>query len=99
MPRTMLTDQSWLFLLNAMKNTGRIYDKPEHRMTFEGILYRMRTGIPWRDLPTYFGDWSAIYRRFNLWSKKGILNNLFKTLTRCADFEWVFADGSIVRSH
>lgn len=99
MPRTMLTDQSWSFLLNVMKNTGRIYDKPEHRMTFEGILYRMRTGVPWRDLPTDFGDWSAIYRRFNLWSKKGILNNLFNALTRHADFEWVFADGSIVRSH
>ena len=99
MPRTMLTDQSWLFLLNTMKNTGRIYDKSEHRMTFEGILYRMRTGIPWRDLPTHFGDWSAIYRRFNLWSKKGILSCLFNALTRHADFEWIFADGSIVRSH
>ena len=38
-----------------MKSTGRICDKTEHRMTFEGILYRMRTGIPWRDLPSEFG--------------------------------------------
>jgi hypothetical protein len=29
-----------------MKSTGRIYNKPEHRNTFEGILYRLRTGIP-----------------------------------------------------
>ena len=54
----------------------RVYDKPEHRNTMEGILYRMRTGCPWRDVPESFGDWSAIYRRFNLWSKKGILMRL-----------------------
>ena len=43
MPRTMLTDIRWELLLQVMKSTGRIYDKTEHRMTFEGILYRMRT--------------------------------------------------------
>ncbi|WP_141671777.1 transposase, partial [Gilliamella sp. Imp1-1] len=51
MPRTMLTDKRWEKLLQIMKNTGRVYNKSEHRMTFEGILFRMRTGIPWRDLP------------------------------------------------
>ena len=56
MPRTMLTDIRWELLLQVMKSTGRIYDKTEHRMTFEGILYRMRTGIPWRDLPSEFGS-------------------------------------------
>ena len=99
MPRTMLTDKSWCFLLQKMKNTGRIYDKPEHRMTVEGILYRLRTGIPWRDLPPEFGDWSTVYRRFNLWSRKEILTHLFNELTKHADFEWVFADGSVVRAH
>ena len=99
MPRTILTDIRWELLLQVMKSTGRIYDKTEHRMTFEGILYRMRTGIPWRDLPSEFGEWSTVYRRFNLWSKKGILDKLFKSLSSMADFEWVFLDGSIVRAH
>ncbi|CAH0528782.1 transposase [Vibrio hippocampi] len=99
MPRTMLTDIRWDLLLQVMKSTGRVYDKTEHRMTFEGILYRMRTGIPWRDLPTEFGEWSTVYRRFNLWSKKGVLDKLFKSLSSMADFEWVFLDGSIVRAH
>ncbi|WP_164834017.1 transposase, partial [Salinivibrio socompensis] len=48
MPRLMLTDKRWQKLLQVMKNTGRIYNKSEHRMTFEGILYRLRTGVPWR---------------------------------------------------
>ncbi len=69
MPRTMLTDIRWELLLQVMKSTGRIYDKTE---------YRMRTGIPWRDLPSEFGEWSTVYRRFNLWSKKGVLDKLIK---------------------
>ena len=55
MPRTMLSDEEWSKLYSIMLETGRIYKKPEHRMTVEGILYRMRTGVPWRDLPDYFG--------------------------------------------
>ena len=70
-------------------------------MTFEGILYRLRTGIPWRDLPPEFGDWSVVYRRFNLWLKKGILNLLFNELAKMADYEWVSADVLLIkfRSH
>lgn len=40
----------------------------------------MRTGCPWRDVPEWFGDWSVIYRRFNLWSKKSILMRIFRAL-------------------
>ncbi|ELF5344629.1 IS5 family transposase [Vibrio metschnikovii] len=99
MPRLMLTDKRWQKLLQVMQNTGRIYNKSEHRMTFEGILYRVRTGVPWRDLPKEFGDWNTVYRRFNLWSKKGLLDILFKELSKLSDYDWVFADGSIVKAH
>ena len=99
MPRTMLTDAHWEKLLRLMLYSGRVYNKPEHRLTFEGILYRMRVGCPWRDIPDYFGDWSAIYRRFNLWSKKGIMIQLFNTLKQLCDMEWEFIDGSIVKIH
>ncbi len=64
--RLILTDRRWQKLLQVMKNTGRIYNKSEHRITFARILYRMRTGVPWRDLPKEFGDWNTVYRRFNL---------------------------------
>lgn len=99
MPRLMLTDDSWKLLSRLMYFTGRIYNKPEHRMILEGILYRMRTGVPWRDLPTDFGDWSAIFRRFNLWSKKGVSTDIFQFLCRLNDPQWLFIDGSIVKAH
>ena len=99
MPRTMLSDEEWSKLYSIMLETGRIYKKPEHRMTVEGILYRIRTGVPWRDLPDYFGQWSAIFRRFNLWSQKGIIEIVFKSFVQEPDGEWEFIDGSIVKAH
>ena len=81
----MLTDDSWKLLSRIMNLTGRIYNKPEHRMTLEGILYRLRTGIPWRDLPQEFGCWKTVFRRFNLWSKKGVMTQIFQFLARLND--------------
>ena len=92
----MLTDTRREKLFHVMMSLGRVYHKPEHRQTFEGILYRLRIGISWRDLPKEFTHWSTVFRRFNLWSKKGVLTHLFKALANLADMEWVFIDGSIV---
>lgn len=99
MPRTMLTEKQWVMLSQLMKDTGRVYNKYEHRMTFEGILYRMRTGCPWRDIPKAFGEWNTIFRRFNLWSKKEIIRLLFNELSRISDSKYLFIDGTIVRAH
>lgn len=46
MPRFMLTDNRWLNLQKYLLKTGRVYNKPKHRITIEGILFRMRTGCP-----------------------------------------------------
>ncbi len=99
MPRLMLTDDDWDKLSELMKQTGRVYNKPEHRRTLEGILYRMRTGCPWRDLPAEFGHWNTVFRRFNLWSRKGIMTFIFKALSKDTDTEWLFLDASVIRAH
>ena len=99
MPRLMLSDTTWTLLSRVMRMTGRIYNKHDHRMTLEGILFRLRTGIPWRDLPCEFGHWNKIFRRFNLWSKKGVMDEIFQRLSRLHDTEWLFIDGSIVKVH
>jgi transposase len=99
MQRFMLTDELWSkLLLILLKN--RIYDKRDLRLTVEGILYRLRVGCPWRDLPyEQFGDWNKIYKRFNDWSQKKKLMTIFKTLSKNPDMEWKFIDGSIVKAH
>lgn len=97
--RTILTDNLWKHLAHLLNRTGRVYNKPKHRNTVEGILYRIRTGCPWRDLPAEFGLWNTIYRQFNLWSKKGIWQKVLKSFRQHIDSEWIFIDGSIVKVH
>lgn len=99
MPRRMLTDKAWEALKQILKYTGRVYNKYEHRNTLEGILYRIRTGVQWRDLPEKFGRWNSVFRRFNLWSKRGVLQKLFQSISSENDPEWLLIDGSIVKAH
>ncbi|WP_460428910.1 transposase, partial [Azotobacter armeniacus] len=56
MPRSMLTDELWSKLEKVLLQQA-IHHKPDLRMTVEGMLYRMRAGCPWRDLPSAFGRW------------------------------------------
>jgi len=97
-PRLMLNDKHWLRLLSLLQEVG-IYHKKNLRMTLEGILYRTRTGIAWRDLPHFFGKWNSIYRCFNIWSKSGKLHLIFKEISKDFDPEWQMLDGSYVRAH
>ena len=98
MPRYLLTDERWS-KLKAMMLKMNIYNKPTLRQTTEGILYRIRVGCPWRDLPVDFGAWNAIYKRFNEWSRSEKLIQIFSSLIVDPDLEWSFVDGSIVKAH
>jgi transposase len=91
----MLTDEHWSKLKPILLQQG-IYDKTNLRTTVEGILYRMRTGCQWRDLPEAFGPWNTVYKRFNAWSASGKLMKVFSTLVEDPDVEWLFIDGSYV---
>ena len=63
------------------------------------MFYRMRVGCPWRDLPSIFGLWNSIYKKFNRCSSKNKLIEIFKSLVVDPDLEWEFVDGSIVKAH
>lgn len=98
MPRTMLTDQHWSKLIAIFRNF-RIYLKQNLRNFFEAILYRIRTGCPWRDLPHDFGNHNSIFKKFSRWCKNHKLLNILKLFSSHADLEWVFIDGTYVRAH
>ncbi|WP_230340546.1 IS5 family transposase [Paralysiella testudinis] len=85
-------------MLPILRDLG-IYSKPNLRRILEGILYRIRTGIPWRDLPEYFGKYHTVYTAYNRWSEKGIFTAILKQLSQESDFEWVAIDGSYIRAH
>ncbi|MEC4748247.1 IS5 family transposase [Methylomicrobium sp. Wu6] len=94
----MFTDERWNKLKTVLLSLG-IYDKATLRQTVERIVYRLRIGCPWRDLPAAFGKWNAVYKRFNAWSLQEKFMKLFQNLIVEPDLEWVFIDGSIVKSH
>ena len=68
-------------------------------MFVEAVLYIARTGSPWRDLPTTFGGWNNVYKRFSRWSEAGVWEKIFEELSRGADFEDVSIDSTAVRAH
>jgi transposase len=70
MPRLLLNDELWSKLRKSLLQE-RIYNKRDLRLMVEGMLYRMRIGCPWRDLPAAFGCWNSIYKKFNAWSASG----------------------------
>ena len=98
MARLMLSDELWSKLKTLMLQQG-IYDKPKLRRMVEGMLYRMRAGCAWRDLPAKFGCWNSIYKKFNRWSANNKLMKIFQALVKEPDLEWSFIDGSIVKAH
>jgi len=98
MPRLLLSDELWPKLRESLLHLA-VYNKRDLRMTVEGMLYRMRTGCPWRDLPKAFGHWNKVYKRFNAWSAAGIWQKVFKALVMEPDMEWVFMDGSYTKAH
>lgn len=98
MARLMLSDEFWSKLRIILHQNG-IYHKPGLRMTVEGMLYRIRVGCPWRDLPPEFGSWNSVFQKFNRWSAKNKLQDIFKALVIDPDLEWEFVDGSVVKAH
>jgi putative transposase len=72
-------------------STGR-----DNRMFFEGMLWVVRTGSPWRDLPTVFDEWNSVFRRFSRWS---IWQRIFEAISNDPYFEYFIVDSTIVRAH
>ena len=96
-----LTDAQWKrvepLLPTASKKGGRP-PKP-HRPKVEAMLWILRTGAPWRDLPSAYGPWESVYTRFSRWSKAGVLARLFEALACELDGEGFLIDATIVRAH
>ena len=107
MERGDLTDQQWQQLeplLPAQKpRTGR--PGKDHRTIINGILWVLRTGAPWRDLPERYGPWRTVASRFYRWRKQGLWERLLAEAQQQADaagqIDWEvhYMDGTMVRAH
>jgi transposase len=71
----------------------------DNRLFVEAVLYRYRTGIPWRDLPDHVGHYRKRHTRFQGWAKTGVWERILQTLAQDADNEYQMIDSTIVRAH
>lgn len=86
--------------MNTTRLSNRGRRSPNDRLHLEGIIYILRTGIQWRDLPNYFGKWATVYKRFQRWSASGLWNHLLIRLNDLyTDNEYLMIDSTIMRIH
>jgi transposase len=102
--RLLLTDEIWERLeaiIKKVKSAAGAPPETSDRQFVEAILYRARTGIPWRDLPACFGAWDAVYQRFRRWEKIGVWKALFERLSEetLEAVKVLFIDSTLVRAH
>ena len=101
MNRRVLKDEQWErvapLLPGKAGDPGR--SGTDNRLFLEAVLWMVRTGAPWRDLPEAFGSWNSVFRRFRRWAQAGIFERLFQILSGEPDFEYALIDGTIIRVH
>ena len=84
--------------LHSGKTTDCGVTAKDNRLFFNAIVWLMRTGVPWADLPERFGKPNSVCRRFRRLAQKGVWEALFETL-KAPELEWVMLDSTILRAH
>ena len=81
MHRHALTDEQWRRLQRVLprQRSGPAAIRGD-RLFIEGVLFRAKTGMPWRDLPERFGPWKSVFNRFSNWARKGHWAVVFREL-------------------
>ncbi|WP_433556926.1 IS5 family transposase [Pseudonocardia xinjiangensis] len=103
--RGELTDKAWTRiepLLPPVESGGRRWR--DHRQVINAILWKLRTGAPWRDLPERYGPWKTAHERLRIWTADGtwqrILDHVIVKDDSVGNVEWTFSiDSSNVRAH
>ena len=98
MERFALRNDQWDRIKNILPGReGHVGGTAEdNRLFVEAVLYRFRTGSPWRDLPERFGYWKSVHQRFGRWAKSGVFKRIFKLLASDRDNEYMMIDATIV---
>ncbi|MFF5485777.1 IS5 family transposase [Streptomyces virginiae] len=106
MARGDLADAQWAALESLLPKGVKPGRPPVHtkRQLINGIRFRTRTGIPWRDLPERYGPWETVYGLFRRWQRDGTWHRIFEQLQAKADAKglitWdVSVDSTIARAH
>ncbi len=102
----VLTDEMWARIEPLLPPAKGAMGRPmrPHRAVIEGAIYRLRTGIAWRDLPAEFGPWQTVWKRHYRFAGDGTWDKVLSALQTAADdrgeVDWrVSVDSTIARVH
>ncbi|MGW2354900.1 IS5 family transposase [Actinacidiphila glaucinigra] len=106
MARGDLTDEQWA-VLEPLLPRGKKAGRPviwTRRQLIDGIRFRVRTGIPWRDVPEQYGPWGRAYDLFRRWQRDGTWQRIFTALQAQAEAKdlitWdLNVDSTVCRAH
>lgn len=103
--RHELSDAEWARLQPLLPSAKPGRPRKDDRLVINGILWKLATGAPWRDLPERYGPWPSVYTRFRRWTVAGVWDQILAAVQRHADaggqLDWDvhFVDGTVIRAH
>jgi transposase len=71
----------------------------DNRLFVNGVLWVLRSGAHWCDLPERYGRWKTAHKRFSRWSKAGVWDRVFADLIKDRDNDYLMIDSTLVRAH
>ena len=99
MRRHELTDFEWKIIEPLLPNKPRGVPRVNDRRVLNGILWRFRTGSPWRDIPERYGPYTTCYNRFVRWREAGVWDRILDAVSAAFDGDLIMIDSSCVRVH
>ena len=86
-----ISDRAWKLLEPHLPGRRGAWGRvaKDNRKFINAVVWILRTGAPWRDLPPDYGDWKNTHRRFCRWRDKGVWEKLFNLFVQNPDFEWL----------
>jgi putative transposase len=99
--RKLLRDEQWekLSPLLPGKPSDPGATAQDNRLFLEAVLWIVRTGSPWRDLPSELGNWHTTYTRFKRWGESGVWQRVVDAVSGDRDLEMLMIDSTAVRAH
>lgn len=99
--RKILRNDQWARIEHLLP--GKVTDPggtaKDNRLFVEAVLWIVRTGAPWRDLPPALGNWHNTYTRFSRWGKSGVWRRVIEAVSGDTDLEALMIDSTVVRAH